>query len=62
MLNENEIRLNALVNELRAHVSDLSIRAATMAGELAVSQARMQLLEGQLKSLQQEKPDVAQSH
>lgn len=56
MPNEEEIRLSALVAELRAHISDMSLRASTLAGEVAVLKSRNVLLEGRLKS--QEKENV----
>ena len=54
MPNEEEIRLSALVAELRAHISDMSLRSATLAGEVAVLKSRNALLEGRLKSQEKE--------
>lgn len=60
MPNEEEIRLNALVAELRSHISDLSIKCATLAGELAVSKTREALLTAQLQA--KEKSDAPDRH
>lgn len=54
MPNEEEIRLSALVAELRSHINDLSLRTATLAGEVAVLNSRNALLEGRLKSQEKE--------
>lgn len=54
MPDENEIALNAIIGELRQHASDLSMRAAALAGDKARAQFRIGALEAELRAAKDE--------
>ena len=58
MLNTAEIQVNAIIAELRAQRDAFGDRAANLAVELSVMKAEKELLDGRLRSLQEQAEQV----
>lgn len=54
MIDTQEIQVNAIIAELRTQRDHFGDRAANLAAELAVAKAENALLEGQVRSLEEQ--------